>query len=142
VKPFSPRYKAWLELCLRHGCTGGAADTADLIPHSSAVPGACRRSLIHGRGVVATSPQKAGTLIGLVYDPVGHRTKLLGRYLNHSETPNLAVVVTAQGIFVVTQKDVAYHEEYTVCYLDLTTKALHLPVYKEYFAHDLPGTPS
>jgi quercetin dioxygenase-like cupin family protein len=72
-------------------------------------------SPIHGRGIRATRSLQAGINIGMAR--IGIKRTQLGRFLNHSKTPNIQFNTLANGSLVAfTIRDIAAGEELTNCY--------------------------
>lgn len=65
-----------------------------------------RESYIEGKGIFLTYPMKAGALIGPA-SIAGHRT-MLGRYTNHSKTPNALFIRGSNGdIYLVAKRPIS-----------------------------------
>lgn len=85
-------------------------------------------SPIHGKGVFACSPYEAGELIGEA-NIGGNRTPL-GRYTNHSATPNAKMVSKNGNIYLYSDKNIAGQmggmpgEEITVDYRQARREAM------------------
>ncbi|MEY2802361.1 MAG: Rhodoferax phage, partial [Pseudomonadota bacterium] len=94
-----------------------SAGTEDLVPWA---PGDravvdVGDSPINGKGIVAKQDLQPGQPAVTAMDDEGHRTPV-GRYLNHSDTPNAAVALTDTGITVVPLRPIAAGEELTIDY--------------------------
>lgn len=71
-------------------------------------------SLIHGLGFFAGHSISSGEFLGLASE-AGIRTQF-GRYVNHSDKPNLRFVFEADNTKVFAIKNISEGEEFLVCY--------------------------
>ncbi len=101
-------------------------------------------SSIHGTGMFTTSNFYIGEEIGKALLK-GKRSNL-GRYINHSDTPNVVFIVDKVGsdITVKTIRDIGDGEELTVCYGDNYNKQKQVIDYSpmekmEIYMRSLPG---
>jgi SET domain-containing protein len=80
-------------------------------------------SRIHGRGLCAARPLKKGQSIGLlatIFDETTFENTDMGRYVNHSETPNVDLVplkyTKRTDVYGYTNKNIRAGEELLVDY--------------------------
>ena len=83
-------------------------------------------SSIHEKGMFATKEFTRGDIVGkALYD---YERSNLGRYTNHSDEPNMEVVIVELGVELEMHaiKDIQIGDELTVCYMDGVTKQKEL----------------
>jgi len=75
-------------------------------------------SSIEGKGLFTTKPFKRGEYVGNAL--VDAKRTNLGRFVNHSNTPNIEIRIDKLGkeVEVYTTMDIDVGEELTFCYMD------------------------
>ncbi len=76
-----------------------------------------KKSKIQGLGVFSRVEYKKDTIVGLPLIE-GEKT-ILGRYVNHSATPNTKGVVIDGIYYIMTTKKLDIDEELTICYVQV-----------------------
>jgi hypothetical protein len=90
--------------------------TPDVVPQPLGDPVRTGASLIHGLGVMTTRPIEACTVVGTALDHKHNRTCTIGRYINHSDWPNCALVAGEGITMLVALEDLEDDEECTIDY--------------------------
>ncbi|HOJ04097.1 MAG TPA: strawberry notch family protein [Bacteroidota bacterium] len=74
-------------------------------------------SPIHGQGVFTYNEHPAGDVIATALDEKGNRTNFVGRYINHSNDPNVSVEQQQDGSYaIVARRPLGEGEELTMDY--------------------------
>ncbi|MFW8602459.1 SET domain-containing protein-lysine N-methyltransferase [Desulfobacterota bacterium M19] len=85
------------------------------------------KSLIHGKGIFLSSITKKDVTIGIAFGHIrntgssdkDYASSELGKFVNHSDYPNLIAELKGSDIYYVTKKKIIAHNELTVNYINL-----------------------
>jgi hypothetical protein len=95
-------------------------DESDLVDQPKGDKVAVGKSKIHGKGVFPLDWFEAGQEIGLLTDMYFHRTRVIGRFINHSSNPSAHMVpLYGRGMMLLASRPILLEDEITIDYHDV-----------------------